>query len=393
MPPEAHFDMGRGDGRRVEDLRGGAYRVTSRHGVAPPVRLLLESLPERAPRTALVGHENEGLLPAFARWLWPDCPLSTHEVDAYVAAKIRRGLERAGIEDVPLAVTADLPESPDGGGWSLIALAPPPQQEGQLLRDWIEQAHDRLAPDGRFLLASRAGQDPREEVGKVFGKVDLQAHQKRQGTVLSARRTKSASRTRERRHTVTCEHRGRTLAIDTRPGVFVYGRLDPGTKALLTRLQTEEGERILDLGCGTGVLGIAAALDANDPAPVLVDSNARAVDLARHNAEANGLPQARALLRADGEDLGDHPFDLALCNPPYFGDGRIARSLIATAARTLDPKGRLLLVAKDVRRHGELLEEAFEKVWHRSVLGYTVFEARLAFEMAEAPPEAPDRDS
>jgi 16S rRNA G1207 methylase RsmC len=92
------------------------------------------------------------------------------------------------------------------------------------------------------------------------------------------------------------------------------------------------GDRVLDLGCGCGTNGLfAAQMSGPDGKTVLADSNLRAVELARHNAEANGLPNCEALgvLVTDrGPDgwqdaLGEGGFDVVLVNPPYFGQAAL----------------------------------------------------------------------
>jgi len=69
---------------------------------------------------------------------------------------------------------------------------------------------------------------------------------------------------------------GESLRFVTRPGVFAYGQMDLGSRALLTAAEIQPGERILDLGCGAGATGIAAWSAPAGPARHFVDSNVRA---------------------------------------------------------------------------------------------------------------------
>ncbi len=55
------------------------------------------------------------------------------------------------------------------------------------------------------------------------------------------------------------ETRGLMLLIRTQVGVFSWERLDTGTRLLLDAMEVHAGERVLDLGCGYGVLGLVAA--------------------------------------------------------------------------------------------------------------------------------------
>ncbi|GAA3446538.1 methyltransferase [Planomonospora venezuelensis] len=111
---------------------------------------------------------------------------------------------------------------------------------------------------------------------------------------------------------------GRTVV--NHAGVFCADRLDVGTRFLLRHLPRRRGpERVVDLGCGNGVVGTAAAL-ANGEAEVLfVDESHQAVASARATFGANLGPDAAAEFRV-GDGLSGVPagtVDLVLNNPPF----------------------------------------------------------------------------
>lgn len=105
-----------------------------------------------------------------------------------------------------------------------------------------------------------------------------------------------------------------------RPGVFPLGS---DSQALGGFAQVRRGEKVCDLGCGSGVLGLY--LLAREPSLRLtgleLDDNAAA--LARENFAANGLDASvlRGDLRRVRELLPAGAFDLAVSNPPYFAAG------------------------------------------------------------------------
>ena len=72
-----------------------------------------------------------------------------------------------------------------------------------------------------------------------------------------------------------------------------------------------------------------------------------------------------------GEYGLENQFDMALANPPYFADFRIARLFVEAARRSLRPGGRLVLVTKQPRWYEEHLPELFNEV--------EVFESRRYF--------------
>ena len=150
-------------------------------------------------------------------------------------------------------------------------------------------------------------------------------------------------------------------------------RFDNGARALVETMVVEPGNHVLDLGCGCGTNGICAARLAGPEGQItFVDSNLRAIELADHNARTNGVEkfQAIASTRAEGLALGS--FDVALCNPPYYGQTSIAQLFIDRSAVLLKPGGRFYLVTKQPDTVGPLVAEAFgvtEPVHRR---GYTV---------------------
>lgn len=357
----------------ITRVRDGAIAVAGRRPVAPAWRLLLDALPPRDAGPVLIGRDPSGVLSIAARWLWPDATVTAHHLDAWEARIAARNLQANEVVDVHIALTPDLPEGP----FRLVAIPFPSRAESLYGRELIERAHDALAEKGR-LIASTDGSPSwlRKVVKEVFGRADLQGVGK-SGAVVTARRTRSDQRTRDHDHVVRFVRRDRELEIVTRPGVFSPGRLDQGTKALLGAFEAKRGERVLDIGCGAGALGIAAAFDAGAEGVVMVDSNARAVAVAAANAERNGFGAATTLLRADLEDLpGD--FDRALANPPYYSHGRIAAAFARAAARALKPDGVLQMVAKAVDLHRDILLRFFNDVDVEAAGAYSVFHARRA---------------
>lgn len=89
---------------------------------------------------------------------------------------------------------------------------------------------------------------------------------------------------------------GQRVSLETRPGLFSPGHIDRGTLAMLSHVEISPGMRIMDLGCGCGVVGVVAAKIAGEENVFMSDVDPMAVETARRNAERNGVGR-RACLR------------------------------------------------------------------------------------------------
>ncbi|MFM9591945.1 methyltransferase [Streptomyces scabiei] len=143
---------------------------------------------------------------------------------------------------------------------------------------------------------------------------------------------------------------GRTVV--NHAGVFCADRLDIGTRFFLRQLpKAPAGGRVVDLGCGNGVVGTAVALTGPDAEVVFVDESYQAVASARATYGAN-LPGADAgaeFLVGDGlEDFPAGSVDLVLNNPPFHSHqattDATARRMFTGARRALRPGGELWVV-------------------------------------------------
>ena len=135
------------------------------------------------------------------------------------------------------------------------------------------------------------------------------------------------------------------LRLQTQPGVFAHRELDEGTRLLIEAMQVSPTARVLDWGCGYGVIGIVAAKLATRGHVTLVDSDIRATRLTQRNLETNGVENADVVL---GDGVHDLPpktrFDVILSNPPTHSGREVLDGLVASAYKALRPRGRLYLV-------------------------------------------------
>ncbi|MGW0546767.1 methyltransferase [Streptomyces altiplanensis] len=141
------------------------------------------------------------------------------------------------------------------------------------------------------------------------------------------------------------------LTVTNHAGIFCAERLDIGTRFFLRHLPGRRGpERVVDLGCGNGVVGTAAAL-ANPEAEVLfVDESFQAVASAQATFRANAGAGSKAeFLVGDGlSGVPEGTVDLVLNNPPFHSHqattDATARRMFAGARDALRPGGELWVI-------------------------------------------------
>jgi len=84
------------------------------------------------------------------------------------------------------------------------------------------------------------------------------------------------------------------------------------------------GQRVIDVGCGSGCIAISLALDMPNHVVHAVDVSAAALDVARRNVAAYHLEGEVTLVEGDLLAPFDAPFDLVCANLPYIPTGRLS---------------------------------------------------------------------
>ncbi len=346
-------------------------RVVSRSGLNPTEAALLALLPTLPPadRPLFLGGRTGALALAARLRGWGGGGLTLHTFDAHAEATLRRNLaengatlaENAAPNAFAVSTTLDIRalDCDDIAFWQLS------KGDGTAERDLfvLEQLLCDPTPPRRRLIVAADALNPTflARFRKACDKITL----RREGPVTllmgTVARPLPSGALPNHRAEFTVSLKGHApITLTTWPGCFCHRRADMGGLALAEvvaeQVAFDPGDRVMDLGCGCGMVGIllATAFPEKRLRVDYQDSDASARDSVDENLRLHPH-EARVLFSAEG--LGDAgAYDLLLANPPYFGDWRIAEAFVRTAARLLRRDGLIAFVCKRPSKPQELLE-------------------------------------
>jgi len=168
----------------------------------------------------------------------------------------------------------------------------------------------------------------------------------------------------------------------TASSVFSKKRVDTGTRLLVETMILPKLGCVLDVGCGYGAVGIAAAIFNPSIQVVMTDVNLRAVHLAKENIERNRVKNARVKRGYLYEPVKDLNFNCVLSNPPVSAGIDTVKALIMEAPKVLAEKAVLQMVVRS-KIAGKILPAVFEKTFGNCEVlsrksGYRVLAAEKA---------------
>lgn len=169
--------------------------------------------------------------------------------------------------------------------------------------------------------------------------------------------------------------KGFDMKFNTSHEVFSPQNVDKGTLAMLSTIEFKDDDKVLDLGCGYGIVGILSAKIVGAGNVVMTDIDDSALELARENLVLNEIEGVR-LHQSDGfKSIDEKDFTLIISNPPYHVDFSVPKEFIEKGFNRLSIGGKMYMVTKRKEWYKNKLISIFGGVKITEIEGYFIFMA------------------
>jgi 16S rRNA (guanine1207-N2)-methyltransferase len=306
-----------------------------------------------------------------------------------------------GVQNAHIVLDHTLDRYSDGH-FNVIALNPPIEEGTEAIFEMIDRARPKLRNGGSFYLVAKVRKGAKSYMRRLAETIGPSKVISKSGGYWLMRAERSPVRSPAPvdlsvyEHTVETKLRNRNYTFCTRAGVFSRKEMDDGTRLLIESVDILPMNSVIDIGCGYGPIGIAAAHVASVGRVVMVDTSARAVECAARNIEAhhlhharkNGKPRVEALVSDRFDAVKGERFDRVISNPPFHSGVDVLYPLVDESYAHLRFHGRMYLVLMryvGIKRHIESVFGNCTVVSHEGK--HTVL---MAERMTEDPPGTRD---
>lgn len=181
-----------------------------------------------------------------------------------------------------------------------------------------------------------------------------------------------------------------TLSFHTETSVFSPSGIDLGTKTMLSFVTLSKDDKVLDLGCGYGTVGIWAAKQIGSEHVTMCDIDETSLNCARKNAIENKVADNLDILYSNGlEQITEHNYTLILSNPPYHTDFSVPKHFIEQGYSHLALGGKMVMVVKRKDWYANKLTAVFGGVTVHHKNDYYVLIAEKRAKKPKTPKEKP----
>jgi len=378
------------------------FTICSRSGLHPTEAMIINNLEVlRKCGSVLITGNRTGAAAMVASVVFPESAITCHTHDLHHAAAIIRNLHRNRrhakfvtekyVECAKVSPTATATSSsidprftvactsglPSATFDNALLMFTPDTMSGELALDVVENSAQALKPGGQAMIAYDGESSAFiKQLKKIFSGVKILTQSRKSALILcSIAENPSATRDFSARFTASLPAED-VLTLVSLPGVFCHRRADQGGLALaeVAAPLIHSKMKVLDFGCGCGMVGLLLAHKSSQVSVTFVDSSIRALEATRRNTEACKIQDTRLILSDTG--IKESGYDLFAGNPPYYSDYRIAALFIEQAVKALKSGGTALLVAKTADKIETMMHRAFGNAESVRRRGYSVVIAR-----------------
>lgn len=169
------------------------------------------------------------------------------------------------------------------------------------------------------------------------------------------------------RRLIKFNFRDKEYSIYSDNGVFSKDKFDFGTRVLLENIDINNlYGKVLDLGCGTGVVGIILGSFNKNISIDMIDVNERAIGLAKENIRLNNLKNN--IFVSDVYSNVNDKYDYIITNPPIRAGKDVVRKFLIGAKDYLNDNGTLFFVMRKDHGVKSMIKELGE-IYKVEVLG------------------------
>lgn len=154
------------------------------------------------------------------------------------------------------------------------------------------------------------------------------------------------------------------LTFKSDNGVFSKHNVDFGTNLLLKNVELNDGDKILDMGCGIGIMGISLSKINDTITTHMVDVNLRAIELVKENILLNDVRNATVFESNTYQNVSEK-YNVIVTNPPIRAGKSVVHDIVLNGKNHLTKGGKIYVVIQ--KKQGaesclKAMKEAYDNV-------------------------------
>ncbi len=154
------------------------------------------------------------------------------------------------------------------------------------------------------------------------------------------------------------------LTFKSDNGVFSKHNVDFGTNLLLKNVELNDGDKILDMGCGIGIMGISLSKINDTITTHMVDVNLRAIELVKENILLNDVRNATVFESNTYQNVSEE-YNVIVTNPPIRAGKSVVHDIVLNGKNHLTKGGKIYVVIQ--KKQGaesclKAMKEAYDNV-------------------------------